>query len=61
MLTTSRRFSLSTNCIDWRWTYELVLMRDHYRFELLGETLDDAVGEHDKVGRVMGLAYLLDQ
>lgn len=37
---------------------ELVLMRDHYRFELLGETLDDAVGEaYDKVGRVMGLAY----
>lgn len=37
---------------------ELILMRDHYQFELLGQTLDDAVGEaYDKVGRVMGLPY----
>jgi N6-L-threonylcarbamoyladenine synthase len=37
---------------------ELVLMKDHYKFEILGETLDDAVGEcYDKVGRVMGLDY----
>ncbi|MFY9422075.1 MAG: tRNA (adenosine(37)-N6)-threonylcarbamoyltransferase complex transferase subunit TsaD [Bacilli bacterium] len=37
---------------------ELILMRDHYQFEVLGETLDDAVGEcYDKVGRVMGLDY----
>lgn len=37
---------------------ELILMRDHYQFEILGETLDDAVGEcYDKVGRVMGLDY----
>ncbi|HEY8395679.1 MAG TPA: tRNA (adenosine(37)-N6)-threonylcarbamoyltransferase complex transferase subunit TsaD [Bacilli bacterium] len=37
---------------------ELVLMKDHYQFEVLGETLDDAVGEcYDKVGRVMGLEY----
>src|SRR5690606_6503604 len=37
---------------------ELVLMKDHYEFEKLGETLDDAVGEaYDKVGRVMGLEY----
>ncbi|MFA7126732.1 MAG: tRNA (adenosine(37)-N6)-threonylcarbamoyltransferase complex transferase subunit TsaD [Bacilli bacterium] len=37
---------------------ELILMRDHYEFELLGQTLDDAVGEaYDKVGRVMGLTY----
>ncbi|NLD26230.1 MAG: tRNA (adenosine(37)-N6)-threonylcarbamoyltransferase complex transferase subunit TsaD [Acholeplasmataceae bacterium] len=37
---------------------ELVLMRDHYQFEILGQTLDDAVGEcYDKVGRVMGLDY----
>lgn len=37
---------------------ELILMRDHYSFELLGQTLDDAVGEaYDKVGRVMGLTY----
>jgi N6-L-threonylcarbamoyladenine synthase len=33
-------------------------MKDHYQFEVLGLTLDDAVGEaYDKVGRVMGLAY----
>ncbi|MDD3106821.1 MAG: tRNA (adenosine(37)-N6)-threonylcarbamoyltransferase complex transferase subunit TsaD [Bacilli bacterium] len=37
---------------------ELVLMKDHFQFEVLGETLDDAVGEtYDKVGRVMGLEY----
>lgn len=37
---------------------ELVLMKDHYDFEVLGQTLDDAVGEaYDKVGRVMGLPY----
>lgn len=37
---------------------ELILMKDHYDFTLLGQTLDDAVGEaYDKVGRVMGLTY----
>lgn len=37
---------------------ELLLMKDHYQFELLGETLDDAVGEaYDKVGRVLDLEY----
>lgn len=37
---------------------ELVLMKEHYQFEVLGQTLDDAVGEtYDKVGRVMGLDY----
>lgn len=37
---------------------ELVLMKDHYQFQILGQTLDDAVGEaYDKVGRVMGLDY----
>lgn len=37
---------------------ELILMEDHYKFKLLGQTLDDAVGEaYDKVGRVMGLEY----
>ena len=37
---------------------ELVLMRDHYQFEILGQTLDDAVGEaYDKVGRVLDLPY----
>ena len=37
---------------------ELVLMKDHYEFELLGETLDDAVGEaYDKVARVVSVGY----
>lgn len=37
---------------------ELILMKKHYEFEVLGQTLDDAVGEaYDKVGRVMGLPY----
>ncbi len=37
---------------------ELVLMRDHMNFEIIGETKDDAVGEcYDKVARVLGLPY----
>ncbi len=37
---------------------ELVLMSDHYSFEKLGGTLDDAIGEcYDKVARVIGLEY----
>jgi len=37
---------------------ELVLMKNHFDFEILGQTLDDAVGEtYDKVGRVLGLDY----
>jgi N6-L-threonylcarbamoyladenine synthase len=37
---------------------ELVLMKDHFEFVKLGETLDDAVGEcYDKVARVVGLEY----
>lgn len=37
---------------------ELVYMKDHFDFEIIGETLDDAVGEaYDKVARVIGLAY----
>ena len=37
---------------------ELILMRDHGRYEYLGGTLDDAAGEaFDKVGRLLGLAY----
>ncbi len=36
----------------------LVLMKDHGQYELLGETLDDAVGEaYDKVARHLGLGY----
>ena len=37
---------------------ELIKMKDHYSFEKLGGTLDDAIGEcYDKVARVMGLPY----
>lgn len=37
---------------------ELILMRDHHDFEVLGETRDDAAGEaFDKVARVLGLGY----
>lgn len=37
---------------------ELILMRDDYDFEVIGSTLDDAVGEcFDKVARVLGLTY----
>jgi N6-L-threonylcarbamoyladenine synthase len=37
---------------------ELVLMKSHYDFDLLGETLDDAAGEaFDKVARILGLGY----
>ena len=37
---------------------ELILMKDHFEFEVIGETLDDAVGEaYDKVARVCGLSY----
>ncbi len=37
---------------------ELVLMRDYENFELVGETMDDAVGEaFDKVARLLGLGY----
>ena len=37
---------------------ELVLMKDHMNFEIIGETVDDAIGEcYDKVARVLGLPY----
>jgi N6-L-threonylcarbamoyladenine synthase len=37
---------------------ELVLVARPWRFEIIGETRDDAVGEaFDKVARIMGLAY----
>ena len=39
---------------------DLVLMKDHAKFEYLGGTLDDAVGEaFDKVARLLGLAKYL--
>jgi len=37
---------------------ELILMKEHYDFNKLGETQDDAVGEaYDKIARVLGLPY----
>lgn len=37
---------------------ELIYMPEHFKFEILGETHDDAVGEsYDKVARVVGLPY----
>jgi len=37
---------------------ELIYMKEHFDFEVIGETLDDAVGEaYDKVARVVGLPY----
>lgn len=37
---------------------QLVLMRDHFEYEILGETRDDAAGEaFDKVARILGLPY----
>ncbi|MDW0110472.1 tRNA (adenosine(37)-N6)-threonylcarbamoyltransferase complex transferase subunit TsaD [Sporosarcina aquimarina] len=37
---------------------EMVIMKDHGSFELIGETRDDAAGEaYDKVARVLGLPY----
>ncbi len=37
---------------------ELVLMEDDYKFNILGQTLDDAVGEvYDKVAKILNLPY----
>lgn len=37
---------------------ELVIMREHLDFKIIGETRDDAIGESfDKVARVLGLSY----
>jgi len=37
---------------------ELVLMKGHFKFKLLGQTRDDAVGEaFDKVAKILGLGY----
>ena len=37
---------------------ELVIMKDDYQFELLGSTLDDAIGEaFDKVARILNIPY----
>ena len=37
---------------------QLVLMRAHLNYEIIGQTVDDAVGEaFDKVARILGLGY----
>ena len=37
---------------------ELILMHEHGKFEVIGETRDDAAGEaYDKVARTLGLSY----
>lgn len=37
---------------------QLILMTKHLDFQILGQTLDDAVGEaYDKVARILGLPY----
>ena len=37
---------------------ELVLMMNHGQYEILGRTLDDAIGESfDKVGRILNMGY----
>lgn len=37
---------------------ELIIMKDHLKFDVIGETRDDAIGEcYDKVARVLGLPY----
>lgn len=37
---------------------DLAIMKDDYEFEVLGKTLDDAIGEcFDKVARVIGVPY----
>jgi len=37
---------------------QLVLMKDHLQYKIVGQTLDDAAGEaFDKVARILGLGY----
>lgn len=37
---------------------QLVLFKDHFKYQLLGQTSDDAVGEaYDKVAKILGLPY----
>lgn len=37
---------------------DLILMKDHFKYEVIGETIDDAAGEaFDKGARILGLSY----
>lgn len=56
-LETSLQFPLLALIVSGGHT-ELVIMKRDYDFEVIGSTLDDAVGEaYDKVSRVLGLGY----
>lgn len=37
---------------------QIVVVKDHFDMEVIGETIDDAVGEaYDKSGKILGLSY----
>ena len=37
---------------------QIVLCKDYFEMEIIGETLDDSIGEaYDKCGKMMGLNY----
>lgn len=37
---------------------QIILMKDHLQYEIVGQTLDDAIGEaFDKVARILGIGY----
>lgn len=56
-LVTDMRFPLIALVVSGGHT-ELVLMREHGTFEVIGETRDDAAGEaYDKVARTLNLTY----
>lgn len=56
-LTTEFNFPLLALIVSGGHT-ELVLMKGHGQYELLGETLDDAAGEaYDKIARILDLPY----
>ncbi|WP_078551293.1 tRNA (adenosine(37)-N6)-threonylcarbamoyltransferase complex transferase subunit TsaD [Bacillus alkalicellulosilyticus] len=56
-LVTEMKFPLLTLVVSGGHT-ELVFMKEHGTYEVIGETRDDAVGEaYDKVARMLGLPY----
>ena len=56
-LTTKMTFPLLALVVSGGHT-ELILMKDDYQFQVLGATLDDAIGEcYDKVAKVLDMPY----
>lgn len=56
-LTNNMKFPLIALVISGGHT-ETIYMEDNFKFEIIGSTLDDAVGEtYDKVARVIGVGY----